>query len=102
MLNPPEVEWIEECEGFYFRTVHLRKTGDRVPQHAHDYNHATLVSSGSVLAFANGESLGYYGAGRAISIKAGMVHEFEAQEDDTRLTCVHDIASAESIKRLGL
>lgn len=101
MNNGHDVEWIEEVCGLYFRTVLLKHTGDRVPQHAHDHNHATFVGSGSVLAWADGEAMGYYGAGRAIPIRAGVQHEFEAQDDNTRLTCVHDIASAQSVKASG-
>lgn len=96
------VEYIEEVCGLYFRSILLEKAGDRVPQHSHDHDHATFVGQGSVLAMADGEPIGYFAAGRAVPIKAGAVHEFEAQEDNTRLTCVHSIESAESIKRKGL
>lgn len=102
MKNPPDIEWIEEVCGLYFRTIVLNHSGDRVPQHAHDHDHATFVGNGSVLAWADGQPLGYFGAGRAVPIKAGAVHEFEAQEDNTRLTCVHSVESAESVKASGL
>ena len=98
MNTYPPVEYIEEVCGLYFRSIVLKSVGDRVPQHVHDHDHATFIGQGSVMAWAGGESIGYFAAGRAVPIKAGVLHEFEAQEDNTRLTCVHSIASAESIK----
>lgn len=41
-------------------------------------------------------------AGQAVEIKAFHKHEFESLEPNTRLTCVHDPRSAESIKGKGL
>ena len=96
------VECIEEVGGFYFRSIVLPKCGDLVPQHEHDHDHVTYVGNGSVLAWADGISLGYFSAGRAVPIKAGSIHEFEAQEDNTRLACVHNVDSVESIKEKGL
>jgi quercetin dioxygenase-like cupin family protein len=96
------VEYIEEVCGIYFRAIRFPRTGDRIPQHAHDHDHASLVCNGSVMVWVNGDCIGYFAAPKAIPIKAGAVHEFEAQEDNTLVSCVHDVASAESIRRKGL
>lgn len=104
MKNPDynPVQYIEEVCGIYFRAVELLRAGDRIPQHAHDHDHASFVGRGSVVVRVNGEELGYFAAPKAIPIMAGAVHEFEAQEDNTLVCCVHNIESAESIKRKGL
>lgn len=96
------VERIEEVCGLYFRSVLIPKAGMVADQHTHDHDHATFVGSGKARAFADGQLLGVYDAGSAIEIKAGVSHRFEALEDNTRLACVHDIASAESVKAKGL
>ena len=92
------VELIQDMGDLYFRSIILPHKGDRVPQHVHDHDHATLIGSGSAYAFVNGEILGYFVAPYAVEVKAGQRHEFEAAEDNTRLICVHSIHSAESIK----
>lgn len=96
------VEYIEEVNGLYFRSIVLPKRGMRVPQHAHDHSHATYVGQGAAALYAGGVLVGVYAAGRAVPVTAGQVHEFEALEDNTRLACVHDVASALSIKERGI
>lgn len=96
------VEFVDEIYGIYFRSVLLPKAGTRIKQHTHDHDHATLVGSGAAALRIGGILVGNFKAGKAIPIMAGQHHEFEALEDNTRLTCVHDVASALSIKRKGL
>jgi quercetin dioxygenase-like cupin family protein len=101
-MSDEAVEFVEEVCGIYFRSVFLPKAGMRVAQHTHDHDHATYCGAGRALVIVDGESNGEVVAGRAVAVLAGKKHEFVALEDGTRLTCVHDVASAESIKRKGL
>lgn len=96
------VERIEEVAGLYFRSVVIPQAGMSIDQHVHDHDHATFVGNGRVRAYGNGELMGEYDAGSAVEIRAGVYHLFEALEDNTRLCCVHDIASAESVKAKGV
>jgi quercetin dioxygenase-like cupin family protein len=95
------VEFVEECGGIYFRSILFNK-GRRVPQHAHDHDHATYCGAGSAVWFVEGMFRGIVTAGHAVEIKAGKQHEFEALEDGTRLACVHDVKSAERQKTIPL
>lgn len=101
-LDNIPVERIEEVCGIYFRSVLLELVNTVIPQHQHDHDHATFVASGKARAWADGQWIGDYEAGSAVEIKAGSLHVFQALEPNTRLVCVHDIASAESIKEKGL
>lgn len=96
------VERIEEVCGLYFRTMLLTYANTTIPQHSHDHDHATLVCAGKVRVWIDGKHLGDYSAGMAIPIKAGAKHLFHSLEPMTRLSCVHDIASAEAVKQGGL
>lgn len=96
------VERIEEVCGLYFRSVLLPHANMTIPQHIHDHDHATLVCSGKVRAWADGKHMGDFEAGQAMHIKALVAHFFCSLEPNTRLCCVHDIASAESVKAKGL
>lgn len=95
------VEFVDEVCGIFFRSILLQK-GEKARQHVHDHDHATYVGSGSVLLWADGELAGAFMAGTAIPVYAGVRHEFEALENDTRITCVHTAASAESMKAKGV
>ena len=94
------IEFIDEVGGIYFRSIILQK-GQVVDQHTHDYDHATYIGSGSVEMYADNKPVGTVPAGRAVLVKAGVYHVFSALENNTRLTCVHDVKSAESIKVKG-
>lgn len=97
------VEFVDEVCGLYFRSVLLAKAGDRVGQHTHDHDHATYCGSGSATLYVDGVLTNQcIAAGSAVAVLAGRRHEFIAREDNTRLTCVHDAASAQSIKDKGL
>lgn len=101
-LDEAPVEFIEEVCGIYFRSVLLKARGHTVPQHEHDHDHATFVGAGAVRVWADGRHVGDYEAGRAIPVRAGVKHAFQALKDHTRLACVHDVASAEAIKSKGV
>lgn len=97
-LDCVPVESIEEVCGIYFRSVLLERAGTVIPQHEHDHDHATYVANGKARLWVNEMWVGDYEAGRAIPIKAGDKHLFQALEPMTRLVCVHDIESAMSAK----
>lgn len=101
-VHEPVVENIEEVCGLYFRSVLLAKAFTALPQHEHDHSHATYVGSGSVRVWVDNKFLGDFVAGRAIPIEAGKKHFFQSIEDNTRLACVHDVASAMAVKERGL
>jgi quercetin dioxygenase-like cupin family protein len=96
------VEFIDECGPFYFRSILIELPGERIAQHVHDYDHATLCGSGKARMYVDGVETGILEAGQAVMVKANHQHEFESLEKNTRLTCVHDPRSAESIKGKGL
>jgi quercetin dioxygenase-like cupin family protein len=99
-LREPIVEQIHpDVAGLYFRSVLLKDGGTSIPQHVHDYDHATYVASGSVRLWVNGEFKGDYGAGDVIRIGAGHQHTFCSLQPDTRLCCVHHTDSALSAAR---
>ena len=93
------VEYVNDVCGIHFRSVLIEKAGEKISQHVHDHDHPTYCGSGSARLRVNGEVVGDVHAGGVVAVLAGQHHEFEALEDNTRLACIHDVASAESIKR---
>jgi quercetin dioxygenase-like cupin family protein len=99
-FDEPPIEFIQEVGGLYFRAILLEKTGSVVPQHKHPFNHVTLVASGKVRMWVDGAWVGDFSGFYAIEIEANKEHVFQALEDNTRLSCVHDTKSAEFIKQM--
>lgn len=95
------VERIDEVGGLYFRSICLANAGDAVPQHVHDHDHVTLVASGKARLWIEGAFVDDIEAFRPIVIEAGRQHVFQALVPETRLVCVHDVSSVESLKRKG-
>jgi quercetin dioxygenase-like cupin family protein len=96
------VEYIDEVCGLYFRSILLPVSGIKIPTHKHPYSHATVIGSGKVRLYVDGEVYGIYVAGQIIELKANKEHLWESMEPNTRLFCVHDTRSAEFIKKAGL
>ena len=96
------VEFVNEVGGFYFRSVFLPNAGTWIDQHVHDHDHATYCGAGAAVLYVNGEPKERVEAGHAVAIKAGQKHAFWSVEPNTRLTCVHDVKSAESVKAKGI
>ena len=103
MTTGPEiVESVEEVAGLYFRSILIPEAGSWIPQHVHDHDHATYCGQGSAAMFVDGEFSRNVLAGQAAEVRAGRQHAFRALESNTRLSCVHNVASALSIKEKGL
>lgn len=95
------VEFVDEVCGVYFRSILIPLAGTVVPQHAHDHDHATYCGRGKALMFVDGVKAGEVCEGQAIGVQAGKEHAFVSLENNTRLTCVHGLDSASSLKSKG-
>ena len=79
----------------YTRMMHFEKTGDVELGHAHDFDHGTLVSSGSVfveiLDSTTKESVSQktIEAPNFIFIEKNKLHRLTALSDDTVCACIH-------------
>lgn len=75
--------------------MHFKKKGDKNEGHSHQYDHATVVSSGSVVVRIKGQET-IYTAPDLIWISKGVVHELEALEDNTVCACIHALRGDDS------
>jgi quercetin dioxygenase-like cupin family protein len=74
----------------FIKQMHFTKAGDVEQGHAHCFDHVTLLASGRIRLTALGASTDFT-APHHIFIKAGVVHELEALEDNTVVHCIHAI-----------
>jgi hypothetical protein len=74
----------------FVKQMTFRRAGDGEEGHAHLFDHLTLLASGKIRVTALGKST-EFAAPQHIFIKAGVVHELEALEDNTVVHCIHGI-----------
>lgn len=74
----------------FVKQMHFQFAGDREEGHSHLFDHLTLLASGKLRLTALGTSTEFT-APHHIFIKAGVVHELEALENDTVVHCIHGI-----------
>lgn len=91
---------IRMADGVFAKTMVVKKDGTIIPQHAHRFDHVSVLVRGRVRLFTDGDSCGVFSAPCGILIKAGVKHLFETLVDDTIILCVHDIGTAESVEIL--
>ena len=74
----------------FIKQMHFQFAGDKEEGHAHLFDHMTLLASGRLRLSALGKTTEFK-APHHIFIKAGVVHELEALENDTVVHCIHGI-----------
>lgn len=88
-IGGPEVQ-ISCVSNVFVKQMRFIKTGHKEEGHAHLFDHLTLLASGKIRLTALGKSTDFT-APHHIFIKAGVVHELEALEDETVVHCIHAI-----------
>lgn len=86
--EPKETRFYE-ADDVFFKMYELPKDA-MVPQHAHDYDHTTLVASGEIRVWCDGVLVGDVQAPREMLIKAHSKHMFLALAP-TVLYCIHNL-----------
>lgn len=81
-------ETFAEVDDIFFKRYVLPE-GSLVPQHAHAYDHATLLAEGRIMSWC-GEVAEEFAAPALITIKANAKHKFFAIEDSV-LYCIHNM-----------
>lgn len=76
-------------DGFFVKKIQILKADSFVPQHSHDYDHVTVLGTGSVQFYKAGVFLGIKKAPEKLFIQARVLHSFRTLEDNTTLFCVH-------------
>lgn len=89
-LNPDYVEFAE-VDGIWARAYTLEKRHQVASQHVHEHDHITLLASGSVALWRNGEQVSKHIAPALITVPAGDKHAFVALTDNVVLCCLHNL-----------
>ncbi len=102
---PPEDQAIVEdtttADGIFIKRVVVPKRKSLVPQHAHMWDHTTLLTNGSMAVWAEGIIGRDYRAPASIFIPKGVKHLFRTLEDNTMFFCIHNLHGADAVAILA-
>lgn len=87
--QPPDWEHIS-VDGVFIKQMYLKEPGTMVPQHAHRYDHTSMLATGSVRMWKEGLFVADFVAPAPIFIKAGVKHMFQSLEANTLIYCIHN------------
>lgn len=97
-MSSPDIKIIA-VSNVFSRLMHFNKAGDVEFGHTHSYDHATLVSSGSVrVDILNGagiESSREFVAPNMVFIQKDKQHQLTALEDNTVCACIHALRTVD-------
>jgi quercetin dioxygenase-like cupin family protein len=88
--DQPTTVVIKMAGGIYWRRTTFALAGTIAPQHAHSYDHLSVIVSGGVRVQTETETLGEFFAPAEIVIKAGVQHVFTTLTPNTIVACVHN------------
>lgn len=81
---------IHLCEGLFVKHA-VFSVGTYIPQHSHESDHLSVVATGAVRLWQNGQLMGDFHAPAGIVIKARVKHLFLALEPMTTVLCIHRV-----------
>lgn len=85
--------------GVFAKRHVIPQAGTYIPQHAHAYDHLSLLTVGGLRAWSNGDLLGDFIAPAEIRIPAHTKHTFLALADGTTFYCIHSVDHFEETER---
>lgn len=86
-MNQPNVA-IACVANLFSRMMHFKKVGDIEYGHRHQFDHLTLLASGSLKLIVEGKTTEFK-APHMIYIHKDKMHELVALEDNTIAYCIH-------------
>jgi hypothetical protein len=86
--QPPNWEHVAP-DGIFIKQMYLKEAGTMIPQHAHAYDHTSMLAKGRIRAWSGDELMGEYEAPAPIFIKARVKHTFLSLEPGTLIYCIH-------------
>ena len=85
-------------DGVFIKQMYLKDPGMLVPQHAHVYDHTSMVACGSVRMWKDAEWVADFKAPCPIFIEARIKHTFQSLEPGTLIYCIHNVSRTGAVE----
>ena len=82
---------IKMADGIFVKQMVLSRAGTVVPQHAHEYEHLSMLAVGTIRLFKDGVAAGEFSAPCGITIAARVKHTMVALSNRVVIYCIHNI-----------
>lgn len=89
---------IKMADGIFVKQMVIPRAGTMVPQHAHSYDHLSMLAVGAIRVWQDGALAGDFTAPAGIPITAGVKHLFLSLLDNTIVYCIHNISRADHVE----
>ena len=97
-IEQPPLWEFAEADSIFMKQMYLPKKGMVVPQHAHAYDHYTLLAHGALHVFSDEQDFGVVHAPKPIFIKAGVKHTLISMEPETVAYCIHNLTGRKEVE----
>jgi hypothetical protein len=95
-FQPISIE-IKMADGVFVKSMMCPRAGTIVPQHAHRYDHLSMLARGAVRVWKDGKMVGVFTAPAGIPIPANSMHTFHTLEPDTLIYCIHNVSRTDDV-----
>lgn len=83
---------IKIADDIFVKSILIPRANTFIPQHAHTYDHLSMLAVGTVEVWKNGKAFGVFTAPSGILIEANAKHTFKSLTDNVLLYCIHNVA----------
>ena len=95
--QPPQVSF-EMVDGIAVVSTKFAHAGTYMPQHSHKFAHISVLATGKVAIWKDGQYFDTFTAPKQIVIDANVKHLFQALTDDVLILCVHNVSRTGEIE----
>lgn len=81
---------VTTADGIWIKRYTFPVAGSIVAQHAHVWDHTTMIVTGAVYLWRDGVLDGRHDGPACLFVKAGVKHTFQTIENDTTVLCIHN------------
>ena len=98
--KPPVQVVVNQADGIHVAQITVPVAGTYVPQHSHAYDHMTMLATGSMRVWVEGDLVGDFDAPIPLKIPAGKKHTFLALTDNVTFYCLHNVGRTGAVEEL--
>lgn len=88
------------ADDVFIKQMVLDKAGCFVDQHAHAYDHTTMVATGAIRVWRGEDLIGDFEAPSRVFIPAKTMHKMMALKDNTIGYCIHNASRSAGVVEL--
>jgi len=98
LADQPITADIRLTDDLFVKTAIVQRAGTVIPQHAHSYDHVTLLAVGRMAVWADDAPLGEFTGPTGILIRAQVKHRMQTLTDGVVFACIHALHGTDDVE----